>query len=99
MKRTNILGIMLAIVVMFMANQVYADYTLDLKNDSGTVVKTYTITANQVAHIQKAADANGVTLLTHFEDAIKKLIRNSTALNKSIWSQANEAYIEEQSRQ
>ena len=99
MKMIKMLGMILAIAVMFMATSAHADYTLDLKNSGGTVIKTYTITTNQVAHIQKAADAAGVSILTHFENALKGLINNSTMYNKAIWIRNNEASIEEQSRQ
>lgn len=99
MKMIKILGIVLSVAVMFMATQVHADYTLDLKNSEDTVIKTYTITTNQIAHIQKAADASNVSIIKYFEESLQSLVINSILLNKARWGRANDAYIEEQSRQ
>lgn len=89
----------LILVILLFAAPALADYTLDLKNESGTVIKTYTITANQVAHLQKAATSEGTSVLDQFENAIIKLIRRAKGYNMAVWQQANEAYMEEQSRQ
>ena len=93
MKRIIILTILL------IATPAFADYTLDLKNGSGTVVKTYTITANQIAHLQKKATRTGVSVLDQFESVIARLIKRVKNENISAWHTDNEAYIEEQSRQ
>lgn len=99
MKTVKIIGLVLAIAVMFIARPAFADYTLDLKNSGGTVIKTYTITTNQVAHIQKAADNKGITILKHFEGALNSLVESSTVSNKINWIRNNNTFVEEQSRQ
>ena len=99
MKMIKMLGIMLAVMVMSMATWAQADYTVELKNDVGAVIKTYTVTTNQVAHLQKKATRDGVSVIEQFENAIKDLIFSAQAENKVHWRRANDAYIEEQSRQ
>lgn len=98
MKMLKIVGLLLVIAV-FMPRPAFADYTLDLKNDAGTVIKTYTITTNQVAHLQKHATNRNITILSLFETAIRRLITSAKVDTKSSWIMNNESYIEEQSRQ
>lgn len=90
---------LIVLLVLLFATPAFADYTLDLKNDGGTIIKTYTITANQVTHLQKVATRNSVTILTLFENTIKGLVSSAKSENAITWLRANEAYIEEQSRQ
>ena len=91
--------VILVIAILFITAPVYADYTIVLKDDSNVVIKTYTITNNQVLHLQKAASLTGDSILKQFEYAITNLIRNAKSLNTAKWRRDNEAYIEEQSRQ
>lgn len=99
MKMIKILGIILSMAVMSMAVTAQADYTIELKNDAGIVIQSYNITINQVAHLQKKAVRSGVSVIKQFENAIIGLIFNAKTENKTYWRRANEAYIEEQSRQ
>ena len=84
--------------ILLLATPAFADYTLDLKNEGGTVIKTYTITTNQVTHLQKVADRDGISVLTLFEDSLRSLVVGATLTNMRVWRRANEAYVEEQSR-
>ena len=99
MKTIKILGILLSIAVMSMAVTVHADYTVELKNESGTIIKSYNITTNQVAHLQKKASRDNVSVIKQFENAITGLVFNAKIENKMYWQRYNDAYIEEQSRQ
>lgn len=99
MNMIKILGLIIAMVVMFTASAARADFTIELKNESDVVLKTYTITYNQVAHLQKKATRTGISVITQFEDAIKNLILNAKSANAVTWRRNNEAFIEEQSRQ
>ena len=99
MKTIKIIGLVLAMAVMLMAATAHADYTVELKNESGTVIKSYNITTNQVDHLQKKASRDNVSIIKQFENAIIGLIFNAKAENKIYWQRANESYIEEQSRQ
>lgn len=98
MKMIKILGMILAIAVMYTASSAHADYTVELKNETGSVIKMYTITTNQVAHLQKTAALTDTSVLNQFENAITNLIQNAKLYNKAMWQRSNEAYIEEQSR-
>ena len=91
--------LLIVAIVLFMGTTAHADYTLVLKNEGGTVIKSYLITTNQVAHLQKTASRTGVSILDQFESAIANLIITAKAVNKSFWQQENDAYVEEQSRQ
>ena len=99
MKRIKILGIVLSIAVMSIAGIAHADYTVELKNESGTTIKSYNITTNQVAHLQKKASRDGVSVIKQFENALTSLIFNAKIENKMYWQRENAIYIEEQSRQ
>ena len=99
MKRIKILGVILSVAIMFTSSIVYADYTVEIKNEGGDMVKAYIITTNQVAHMQKKANRDGESILKQFEYAIISLIRIAKAENAAYWRRANETYIEEQSRQ
>ena len=99
MKTIKILGLILVIAFMFMAGTAYADYTVELKNESGTIIKSYTITTNQVAHLQKKASRDEVSVIKQFENAIMGLVFNAKIENKMYWQRDNDTYIEEQSRQ
>ena len=98
MKTIKILGMILSIAVMSMAVTAHADYAVELKNESGTILKSYTITTNQVAHLQKKASRDEVSVIKQFENAIISLIFNAKIENKMYWQRDNEVYIEEQSR-
>lgn len=99
MKMIKILGLILVIAFMCMAGTAHADYTVELKNDVGTVIKSYTITTNQVAHLQKKASRDEVSVIKQFENAITGLVSNAKIENKIHWQRDNDIYIEEQSRQ
>lgn len=99
MKMIKMLGIVLAIAVMSIVTQAHADYTVELKNDVGAVLKSYIVTTNQVAHLQKKANRDGASTIKQFENAIKNLIFSAQAENKVHWRRANDDYIKEQSRQ
>lgn len=87
------------LMVLLFASPAFADYTVELKNEVGAVIKTYNITTNQVAHLQKTSTLTGVSVLDQFEGAIISLIQQSKAYNKAMWKRTNDAYIDEQSRQ
>ena len=89
----------MVMIVLFMVAPAFADYTIELKNEGGSVLKIYTIPNTQVAHLQKAATNTGTSVLDQLEKAIMQLIRRATEYNLSAWRRDNEAYIEEQSRQ
>ncbi|MCK5605740.1 hypothetical protein KAR91_27845 [Candidatus Pacearchaeota archaeon] len=99
MKTIKILGFLLAAAFMFTTGSAYADYTVELKNESGTIIKSYNITTNQVAHLQKKASRDEVSVIKQFENAIISLIFNAKIENKMHWQRDNDIYIEEQSRQ
>ena len=99
MKILKILGVVLSVAIMFTSSIVHADYTVEIKNEEDVAVKIYTITTNQVAHMQKKANREGESILKQFEYAIISLIRIAKAENAAYWRHANEIYIEEQSRQ
>lgn len=99
MKIIKIAGVVLAIAVMSMATQAHADFTVELKNDVGTVIKTYTVTTNEVAHLQKRAARDGVSVITQFGKGLENLISSAQAENRAYWLRENAATIEEQSRQ
>ena len=99
MKTIKILGIVLSIAIMSITGTAQADYTVELKNESGTIIKSYNITTNQVAHLQKKASRDNVSVITQFENAITSLIFNAKIENKMHWQRENDIYIEEQSRQ
>ena len=90
---------MVLAMVLFMAGTALADYTVDLKNESGVVIRTYIITTNQIAHLQKKATRDNTTVIKLFEGTISDLIMSAKATNAAMWRRANEAYIEAQSRQ
>ena len=83
----------------FLVYNVDIQSNIDLKNDSGTVIRTYTITTNQVLHLQKAATTTNTNVIDQFENAISNLIVMAKSINKSMWLGDNGAYVEEQSRQ
>ena len=87
------------ILVLFTTTPALADYTIELKNESDVVIKTYTVTTDQVTHLQKVATRNGTTVIVLLENTIKNLILSAKINNMSEWRKDNEAYIEEQSRQ
>ena len=99
MKTIKILGLILSAAVLLMAGTAHADYSIVLKNEGGTTLKTYVITTNQVAHLQKRTTRTGVTVLQQFESAIARLINRARSGNEASWLTDNEAYIEEQSRE
>ena len=99
MKIIKILGIVLAVAVMFTGGVAHADFTLELKNEGGTVIKSYNITTNQVAHLQKKGARSGVSVIKQFENAIVHLISNAKIENRVYWQRENSIFIEEQSRQ
>lgn len=99
MKMIKMLGIVLSVVVMLTAGISHADYSIVLKNEGGSTLKTYIIPTNQVAHLQKKASRTGVTVLQQFETAITRLVQQARRSNESSWIMDNEASIEEQSRQ
>jgi len=76
----------------------FADYTVELKNEVGTVIKTYTVTTSQVQHLQKYASNNSTTVLSMFEDIMSTWIQNTTLINKAIWIRNNDTYIEGQAK-
>lgn len=90
---------LIVLIIIFFATPAFADYTIDLKNGSGTVLKTYTITVNQVAHMQKVAARTGVSVIKQFEGAVLSIIKSAEATNAAFWKRDNATYIEEQSRQ
>ena len=92
-------ALLIIAILLFTAVPVLADYTIDLKNESGTVLKTYNITTNQVAHLQKRATRTGKSVIKQFESAIVGIIRYAKAENSEMLAQDNKAYIEEQARQ
>ena len=92
-------ALLIIAILLFTAVPVLADYTIDLKNESGTVLKTYNITTNQVAHLQKKAARTGKSVIKQFETVIIQLIYYAKAENTEIWARDNKAYIEEQARQ
>lgn len=90
---------LIVIFILFTATPAFADYIMTLKHSGGAVLKNYSITTNQVSHLQKQSTATGKSVLTYFKEAIRDLIVNAKAYNKYIWERDNEAYIEERSRQ
>lgn len=86
-------------LILLVATPAFADYTIELKNDVGGVIKTYTITTNQVAHIQKVATRTGISVINQFESAVLGLVKGAEATNAAMWKRENAVYIEEQSRQ
>jgi len=89
---------LILLLILFFTTPAFADYTIDLKNGSGVVIKTYTVTSNQVSHLQKKATRTGESVIKQFESAIASIIRYAKAENAKVWRDANGAYIEEQSR-
>ncbi len=89
----------LILIILLAATPAFADYTVELKNGSGTLLKSYNITTNQVAHLQKKASRDEVSVIKQLENAIISLIFNATRENKMYWHRDNDIYIEEQSRQ
>ena len=87
------------LLILFVASPAFADYTIELKNESDTIIRTYTITTNQVLHLQKAAAVTNTNVIDQFENAIYNLIVMAKSINKSMWLNNNGAYVEEQSRQ
>lgn len=99
MKMIKMLGVVLSVAVLLMVGTAHADYSIVLKNEGGSTLKTYTITTNQVAHLQKKAARTGIPILQQFEIAIARLVLGARRSNESAWIMDNEADIEEQSRQ
>lgn len=90
---------LIVILVLFFAVPAFADYTIELKNESGVTLKTYPVTAAQVQHLQKTAALTGKSVINQIKEAISYVIRDAKALNKARWLEDNNAYIEEQARQ
>ena len=99
MKMIKMLGIVLSVAIFLTAGTAHADYSIVLKNEGGSTLKTYIITTNQVAHLQKKATRTEITVLQQFEIAITRLVQQARRSNESSWVMDNESYIEEQSRQ
>ena len=99
MKMIKMLGVVLSVAILLMAGTAYADYSIVLKNEGGATLKTYIITTNQVAHLQKKATRTGITVLQQFETAVARIVQQARRSNESSWIMDNEASIEEQSRQ
>ena len=93
MKKLTILAVLL------FATPAFADYTIDLKNESGTVIRTYTVTTNQVAHLQKFATVTGKSVIDQVKEAVLDIITHAKFANKARWQEANDSYVDEQSRQ
>ena len=92
---------LIVLAILLFTTPALADYTMELKNSTGTVLKTYTITDNQVAHLQKAAAATGKSVVNQIKEAILDTINHARVANKKRWLSVptNDDYIDEQSRQ
>jgi len=78
MKKIIIVAVLFLIVSVGTA---FADYTIELKNESGVVLKTYTVTSAQVLHLKKVHERTLKTVLNQFEEAILDLIREAEESN------------------
>ena len=86
---------------LLMSATVYADYTIEIKNESNVVIKTYIITTTQVQHMQKLANTEGPSVLKQFETALNNIVTRAIVINKANLrkTQAHQDYEEEQARQ
>jgi len=90
--------LIISVFFMFSVAPALADYTIELKNEGGSVLKTYTITTSQVQHLQKAATLSGKSVINQIKEAILDVITQAKASNKARWRADNDAYIDEQSK-
>lgn len=67
--------------LMFSATSALADYTVELKNESGAVLKTYIVTSAQVLHLKKVHERTLKTVLNQFKEAILDLISEAEESN------------------
>lgn len=90
----------IVLLILLVATPVFADYTVDIKNESGDVIKTYIVTTAQVEHLQKVAGRpGGKSVLNQFKEAILDLISNAERTNEAIYNAENSAAHKALSRQ
>lgn len=90
--------ILLVIIFFLGSTQIgMADYTIEIKNESGTVISSKTVTSDQVKHLQKASARTGKSVINYFWESIADLLSDVEHENKSAWTRNNDVYINEQS--
>ena len=91
--------IILSIIFMIvMTTQAHADYYIDLRNESGTVLHTYTVTTAEVEHMQKNADVQKRNLILKFGDMIRNFVYIESETNKERWRENNAAFVDAEAR-
>lgn len=81
--------ILILIMLLLFAVPSFADYTVDIKNESGTVIKTYSVTTAQVEHLQKVETRTSKTVLNQFKEAFLDLISKAEESNEAAYNLVN----------
>jgi hypothetical protein len=90
--------VFVSVLLMFSVTSAFADYTIDLKDENNDIVKTYTVTTEQVQHLQKVASVTGKSVINQIKEAILDIVSQARVSNKARWQADNDAYIDGQSR-
>lgn len=74
---------------------VFAGYTVEIKNDSDIVVKSFSVTTAQVQHIQKYSVKIKSDALTQFKKAVLLLINRAEQSNLDQYFYENEEVLKD----